>query len=80
MNTIPRFTKRRNKDSSMDSICTKCLQTIASAGSEEELAEHEEKHFCNPHAEVTRMWFDMWFDPESRSQGIRRQSASVQAS
>jgi hypothetical protein len=80
MTTIPRFTKRRNIDSSIDSICTKCFQTIASAGSEEELAEHEEKHFCDPHVEFTNMWFDMWFGPESRAHGVSRPPAPIQAS
>jgi len=48
MTTFPKFAKRRNWNSSFDSICIRCYQTIATANSEEELAAHEQKHTCDP--------------------------------
>jgi hypothetical protein len=48
MATYPKFARRRNRDSSIDSICTQCFQTIASADREEDLLHHEESHICDP--------------------------------
>ena len=48
MSTFPPFARRRNRDSSIDAICTRCFRTIASASSDEELVPHEEKHLCDP--------------------------------
>jgi hypothetical protein len=75
MATYPQFAKRRNINSSIDSICTKCFMTVASACSEEELGEHEAKHVCDPYGEFS----SMWFDPELRAHGVRRPPASIQA-
>ena len=44
----PSFPHRRNGDSSFDSICLKCLLTIATARTEVELARYEKYHVCNP--------------------------------
>jgi hypothetical protein len=42
MNNLIPFAHRRNPDASIDSICTKCFQTIASEDSESSLIAHEE--------------------------------------
>jgi hypothetical protein len=68
MTNFPRFAKRRNINSSIDSICTKCFATAASASFEEELAAQEEKHVCDPYGEFN----GMWFNPESRAHGVMR--------
>ena len=44
----PFFPHRRKADGSFDSICLKCLLTIASARTEADLKRHEENHICNP--------------------------------
>jgi len=44
----PSFPHRRNRDGSFDSICLKCLLTIATARTEVELARYEKYHVCNP--------------------------------
>jgi len=46
--TKPTSLRRHNKDGSIDSICTLCLATFASVVDEEELAQHEAEHVCNP--------------------------------
>ena len=48
MTTLPPFAKRQNWNSSIDSICTKCFRTVATANSEQELVAREEKHACDP--------------------------------
>ena len=48
------FARRENRDSSIDSICTKCYQTIASAHVANELVTAEEGHQCDPHGEFTQ--------------------------
>jgi hypothetical protein len=48
MTAFPKFAKRRNSNRSIDSICTKCFLTVASASSDEELVAHEERHVCDP--------------------------------
>ena len=44
----PFFPHRRNRDGSFDSICLKCLLTIANARTEADLAKHDKYHVCNP--------------------------------
>jgi hypothetical protein len=44
----PLFPHRRNNDGSFDSICLKCLVTIANAGCETDLVKPETYHVCNP--------------------------------
>jgi hypothetical protein len=75
MTTFPPFARRRNKNSSMDSICTKCFLTIASAGSEEELVPHEEKHICDPYGEFS----DAFYDSDMRTHGVRSPQSKIQA-
>ena len=54
MTNLVSFTRRWNRDSSIDSICTKCYRTIASANREDELAVRERNHICDPYEEVIR--------------------------
>ena len=76
MTTYPQFVKRRNRDSSIDSICTKCFLTIASVTtSEDDLAAREEKHICDPYEVLGRMHADS----QNRTYGDRRQHANLQA-
>ena len=51
MTTFISFARRRNPDSTVDSICTRCYQTIASGDSEASLATAEEGHSCDPNCE-----------------------------
>jgi hypothetical protein len=44
----PFFPHRRNRDGSFDSICLKCLLTIANARTDADLAKYEKYHVCNP--------------------------------
>jgi hypothetical protein len=50
------FPHRLNRDGSYDSICLKCLATVARTTTETELAEHDEIHVCNE-ATVTERGF-----------------------
>jgi hypothetical protein len=43
----PFFPHRQNRDGSFDSICLKCLLTIANARNEADLVQHEKHHVCN---------------------------------
>jgi hypothetical protein len=44
----PFFPHRRKRDGSFDSICLKCLLTIANARNEADLATHDRRHVCAP--------------------------------
>ena len=46
------FTKRRNSDGTMDSICLNCFRTIATCTDRLELIELEKDHRCQPGAAV----------------------------
>jgi hypothetical protein len=48
MNGILDFVRRSNEDSTIDSICTKCFQTVASGKSVFDLIRAEEAHTCVP--------------------------------
>jgi hypothetical protein len=75
MTTFPTFARRRNNNSSIDSICTKCFLTIASAGSGEELVAHEEKHVCDPFGEFS----GAFYDSDMRTHGVRHPQPNIQA-
>jgi hypothetical protein len=75
MTNFPPFAKRWNKNSSIDSICTKCFQTIASARSEEELVAHEVKHVCDPFGEFS----GAIYDSDMRTHGIRHPHPNIGA-
>ena len=44
----PFFPHRRNRDGSFDSICLKCLLTIATARKEADLHLQDRNHICVP--------------------------------
>jgi hypothetical protein len=44
----PTFPHRHNRDGVIDSICSRCFVTIASAEVESELAQYERSHVCDP--------------------------------
>jgi len=44
---IPLFHRRKNRDGSVDSICTTCYATVASAPTSAELLAHDERHVCD---------------------------------
>jgi hypothetical protein len=44
----PRFPHRFNVDGTHDSICAQCHLTVASARNEQELAQRERDHVCDP--------------------------------
>ena len=41
------FARRRNLDSSVDSVCTRCYRTVANAREESHLDLAEQSHACN---------------------------------
>ena len=55
----PLFPHRRNRDGSFDSICLKCLLTIANARNEADLQMHEKYHVCNPSFIIQREFDDV---------------------
>lgn len=55
MTTFVSFARRQNHDSSIDSICTKCYQTVARARTVSELVASEENHRCDPNMESDRL-------------------------
>ena len=72
--TFPQFVKRRNRDSSIDSICTSCFQTIASAACEEELAIHEKNHTCDPYGDFSLLYFNA----DRRTSEVRDPRANIE--
>jgi hypothetical protein len=54
MTSFISFARRRNQDSTIDSICTKCYQTIASGINDSSLTSAEESHLCDLNAEMDR--------------------------
>ena len=71
---MPRFARRPNRDSTIDSICTSCFQTIASATRLEELAFDEEKHVCDPYGEFSLLCFNS----DLRWHEVRHPHASIE--
>ncbi len=43
-----KFPHRHNPEGTHDSICTRCLATIATVALETDLARHESGHVCRP--------------------------------
>ncbi len=58
MTALTPYAHRRNPDTTIDSICTTCFQTIASEDSEGKLIAHEERHSCDPYWQSSRASFD----------------------
>jgi hypothetical protein len=51
MTTFISFARRRNGDTTIDSICTRCYQTVASAHTAGDLEAYEQVHRCEPDVE-----------------------------
>lgn len=51
MTSFISFARRHNRDLSIDSICTKCYQTVASGKTVRELEDKEENHRCDASGE-----------------------------
>ena len=69
MTTFPPFARRRNPDSSIDSICARCFRTVASTtGSEEELDADEKSHVCDPYW----AFCDTYFNRNTGSYEVRQ--------
>ena len=54
MVSIEPYFHRRNKDGTVDSICTRCYMTASTARNELELPEIEQSHICDPY------WLRRW--------------------
>jgi hypothetical protein len=54
MTSFISFAQRRNNDSTVDSICTRCYQMIASGHDDRTLTGAETSHLCDPKAELDR--------------------------
>jgi hypothetical protein len=52
MTTFISFARRHKEDSTVDSVCTRCYQTIATDRNESKLVEAEEAHFCEPNDQM----------------------------
>jgi len=59
------FARRHNRDSTVDSICTRCYQTIASEDSEANLETAEKGHTCDPNCEYN------WVHPEGENAAVQ---------
>jgi hypothetical protein len=57
MTRLLNFIRRRNPDATIDSICESCYQTIATDRDEENLRSAEQRHSCDPNAELDRTAF-----------------------
>jgi hypothetical protein len=51
MTSFISFARRWNENSTIDSICTRCYQTIASGDNEDALEGAERDHSCDPNGE-----------------------------
>ena len=54
MTSFISFARRQNNDHSIDSICTKCYETVASADNVKDLKVFEEAHLCDPDEEFSQ--------------------------
>jgi hypothetical protein len=57
MTSFISFAHRLNRDSTVDSICTRCYQTIASHKNASVLESAEIAHECDPSGEFNRVPF-----------------------
>jgi hypothetical protein len=48
MTSFITFARRRREDSTVDTICTRCCQTVANDSNEAGLIEAERTHYCDP--------------------------------
>jgi hypothetical protein len=56
MEHLGKFFHRTMPDSTLESVCMKCFQTIARGKNEAEVMEIERVHSCTPLREVHRRW------------------------
>jgi hypothetical protein len=56
MDTLGKFFHRTMPDSSIESVCLQCFQTIARGRNEAEVMEIEKAHRCTPLEELHRRW------------------------
>jgi hypothetical protein len=56
METLSNFFHRTTPDSTIESICTRCFQTIARGKNEAEIVEVEKVHSCTPLRELHQRW------------------------
>ncbi len=64
MTTFISFARRHNTDTTIDSICTRCYQTVASEQVETNLTSAEQLHSCDPGCEYN------WLHPEVETVGL----------
>jgi hypothetical protein len=57
MDTLGKFFHRMMQDSTIESVCMKCFQTIAKGKNEAEIREMEKVHSCTPLRELHRRWW-----------------------
>jgi hypothetical protein len=67
MNTPRTFARRQNEDHSVDSICMRCYQTIASAPSGSDFKTAEQNHLCNRYGEFNQAQVDFHLGSPSAS-------------
>jgi hypothetical protein len=58
MTNLVSFARRQNRNASVDSICTQCYQTIASANDANQLSSLEQSHVCNLNGEFNQQPVD----------------------
>jgi hypothetical protein len=68
---IPLFHRRKNRDGSLDSICTTCFATVASAPTSAELLTHDERHVCDPGVLFDRTNFGLHLKAETRRKSVK---------
>jgi hypothetical protein len=56
METSGKFFHRTMPDSTIESVCMKCFQTIVRGKNETEIVEIEKAHSCTPLSEVHQRW------------------------
>jgi hypothetical protein len=52
MTSFISFARRHNRDRSIDSICTRCYQTVANSEKVDDLDSVERRHVCDPHSAI----------------------------
>jgi hypothetical protein len=60
MKTLGNFFHRRMSDSTVESICMKCFQTIARGENEFKITEIEMEHSCTSLKERQQHWRESW--------------------
>src|ERR1700735_1914967 len=58
MTSLVTIVRRKNEDSTFDSICKRCYQTIAREQDEADLLSAEQAHTCDPNGEFSQRRID----------------------